>query len=82
MKNGWRTSEFWITTLTIVGTLAGVAVGFLPAAAVAPVAAVGTAAYAISRGLAKLRHPPTGDTDGTEVNVNVSAPPPERPLIK
>jgi hypothetical protein len=52
MKPGWKTSEFWLTVLTSVGTLF---TDVLPASVRWVPTAVSSAAYAISRGLAKLK---------------------------
>lgn len=56
-KPGWKTSEFWITALTVVGLVfASVAATLSPKYA-AIGAAVSVAAYSLSRGLAKLFPP-------------------------
>lgn len=52
-KSGWKTTEFWVSLLTTVGAVGSGIVGFLPASTAAIVASVASAAYAISRGLAK-----------------------------
>jgi hypothetical protein len=56
-KKFWKTSEFWISTLTTVGAVAGALVGFVPVAVGATVAGISGAAYAIARGLAKAGKP-------------------------
>lgn len=53
MTRGWRTSEFWVTALSIVGLVVSAAVTSLPPRYAAIGTAVAAAAYAISRGLAK-----------------------------
>lgn len=53
-KKFWRTSEFWISTLTTIGAVAGAVVGFVPVAIGTAVAGVSGAAYAIARGLSKV----------------------------
>lgn len=53
MKPGIKTTEFWITTLTIVGTVGTALAGVLPASIAVPVAAIASGAYAVARGLAK-----------------------------
>lgn len=59
MKSGYKTTEFWVTTLTIVGLVASSVAASLSPRYAAIGAAVSAAAYAISRGLAKL-FPPKG----------------------
>lgn len=65
MKAGWKTTEFWVTTLTIVGLVTTslvtslVATGALPATWAAVASGIAAAAYAISRGLAKFNAPHT-----------------------
>lgn len=51
--DGLKTTEFWITVLAVIGTLALVWVGKVPADAWLSVVGVGTGAYAISRGIVK-----------------------------
>lgn len=59
-KSGIRTTEFWVNALTIVGlVVAAIATPLSPRYA-AICAAVSSAAYAISRGLAKLNQPKSG----------------------
>ena len=52
-RRGPETSEFWLTLVTLCGTLAGVLAHVLPGAWGAVAAAVATAAYNVSRGVAK-----------------------------
>lgn len=52
-KPGPKTTEFWVTILTLIATLGGSASGILPAPYAALAAGISTAAYSISRGLAK-----------------------------
>lgn len=58
-KPGWRTSEFWVTALSIAGLVVSAAATSLSPKYAAIGASVSAAAYAISRGLAKLL-PPNG----------------------
>lgn len=60
MKPGWKTSEFWVTTLSIVGLVASSAASTLSPRYAAIGVSVSGAAYAISRGLAKLFPPKEG----------------------
>jgi len=53
MKSGWKTTEFWATTLTSLGALFGAIAGIVPGKWAAAIMVVSEAAYAISRGLAK-----------------------------
>ena len=56
-KSGWKTTEFYITVLSIVGLVtASVAATLSPRYAAIAVSVSG-AAYVISRGLAKLNSP-------------------------
>lgn len=57
MKAGYKTSEFWVTVLAIVGLVASSAAASLSPRYAAIGAAVSASAYAISRGLAKLFPP-------------------------
>jgi predicted acyltransferase len=61
-KPGYRTTEFAVTVLTAVGALAAALAGQLSPRWAAIAAAVSVAAYAISRGLAKLAAPPNVPT--------------------
>ncbi len=54
MKPGHRTTEFWIIILTTIAAVATAVAGAVPPEWAAGCAALGGAAYAISRGLAKL----------------------------
>lgn len=54
-KSGWKTTEFWVTTLSIVGLVtSSIATSLAPRYAAIGIA-VSVAAYSISRGLAKLK---------------------------
>lgn len=53
VKKFWRSSEFWIATLTAVGTIAGTLAGVLAPPVAATVAAIGAASYAIARSIRK-----------------------------
>lgn len=54
MKAGWKTTEFWVTALSIAGLVVSSASAGLSPKYAAIGASVSAAAYAISRGLAKL----------------------------
>lgn len=60
MKSGWKTSEFWVTATAVVGLVVSAAATPLSPKYAAIGAAVSAAAYAISRGLAKMFPPKTG----------------------
>lgn len=47
-KPGWKTTEFWLTVVTQLGTLWGVVHGFIPAPWNVIVPVVGTAIYTIA----------------------------------
>lgn len=53
MKAGWKTSEFWLTILSIVGSSAASFQHLLDPKWAAVVSTVGAASYAISRALVK-----------------------------
>ena len=53
MKHGYKTTEFWITALTVVATAIMAGLNLLSADQVAIASAVASGLYAISRGLAK-----------------------------
>ena len=57
LKTGYKTSEFWVTALSIVGLVVSSAAAGLSPKYAAIGASVSGAAYAISRGLAKLFPP-------------------------
>ena len=50
---GWRTSEFWMTTLGHAGLILAAASGALPARYAAIAGALSQVAYNLSRGLTK-----------------------------
>lgn len=56
-KPGWKTSEFWVTAAAIVGVVASSIAGAFNGHVAAYGIAISVAAYAISRGLAKLFPP-------------------------
>lgn len=60
MKSGWKTTEFWVTALSVVGLVVSAATTNLSPKWAAIGASVSAAAYAISRGLAKMFPPKTG----------------------
>ena len=53
VKDGWKTSEFWVTVFTVLGTMAGQVQGMIPAPWGIIVTAVITCGYQISRALVK-----------------------------
>lgn len=57
LKPGYLTTEFWVSALAIVGLVVSSAATSLPPRYAAIGSAVAAAAYAISRGLAKLNPP-------------------------
>jgi len=57
LKDGWKTTEFWVTVLTDAGLLISSVAGVLPAKYAALGASISTALYAVARGLAKLNVP-------------------------
>jgi hypothetical protein len=57
MRKGYKTTEFWVTVLTIVGLVTSSVAAPLSPRYAAIGAAVSAAAYTISRGLAKLHQP-------------------------
>jgi hypothetical protein len=57
VKAGWKTTEFWITALSIVGLVVSSATASLSPRYAAIGATISGASYAISRGLAKLNKP-------------------------
>ena len=54
MRRGYKTTEFWVTALSILGLVVSSASASLSPRWAAIGASVSTAAYAISRGLAKM----------------------------
>lgn len=60
MKSGWKTSEFWVTATSVVGLLVSSAATPLSPKYAAIGASASAAAYAISRGLAKMFPPKPG----------------------
>jgi hypothetical protein len=54
IKSGWKTTEFWVSALAIVGLVASSASAGLSEKYAAIGATISAAAYAISRGLAKF----------------------------
>lgn len=63
MKPGYKTSEFWITGLVIVGLVVSAISAPLAPKYAAIGASISGAAYVLSRGLAKL-FPPKTSTPG------------------
>jgi hypothetical protein len=82
MRNGWKTSEFWVTLLVVLGTLFESLAGKATGEATTICAAVAAGAYAVSRALAKRPVTPgavTGPTtlmvESTPTTLNVEAAP-------
>ena len=61
-KPGWKTTEFWVSSLTTAGMLLGTFAGFIPAQYSAIAGALSAGAYAISRGLTKAGAANAGGT--------------------
>ena len=57
MKSGYKTTEFWVTALSIAGLVASSVAASLSPRYAAMGVAVSSAAYAISRGLSKMFPP-------------------------
>lgn len=57
MVRGWKTSEFWVTTLATVGACLAAIADIIPPRYAVFCAAIAQGAYAISRGLAKVNPP-------------------------
>ena len=53
MKQGWKSTEFWLTIFTNASSLVATYGGFIPTPWGMVISAVVTAGYTISRGLAK-----------------------------
>jgi hypothetical protein len=60
LRPGWKTTEGWITALTIAGLVIASMATSLPPRYAAIGASVSAGLYAISRGLAKLNPPKDG----------------------
>lgn len=60
MKPGYKTTEFWVALLVSLGVLVAALADQLPPKYAALASAVSGAAYAISRGLAKVYPPKPG----------------------
>ena len=60
MKPGYKTTEFWVTELAALGAVLFAIADKLPPRIAAYVVLGGNAAYAISRGLAKVYPPKPG----------------------
>lgn len=61
MKAGWKTSEFWVTVTAVLGLVVSSAATPLSPKWAAIGASVSAASYAISRGLAKMFPPKSGN---------------------
>lgn len=57
MKSGYLTTEFWISAVAIIGLLVAALADALPPRYAAIATSVAAAAYALSRGLAKINPP-------------------------
>jgi hypothetical protein len=55
MTDGFKTTEFWVTLIGVVGTLALVWAGKVPADAWVGVVGIGGGAYAIGRSIVKAK---------------------------
>ena len=53
MKNGWKTTEFWVTALTVLSIAAGWISGYVPSEAAVIAQALAAGLYATARGLGK-----------------------------
>lgn len=53
MKAGWKTTEFWVTMLAMIGSIATVMQGVLPPSIGAYCLTIAGVAYAVSRGISK-----------------------------
>ena len=51
MKNGWKTTEFWVTALTVLSIAAGWISGYVPSEAAVIAQALAAGLYATARGL-------------------------------
>ncbi len=60
MKPGYKTTEFWLAVLVSAGALVAALADQLPPKYAALASAVSGAAYALSRGLAKVYPPKPG----------------------
>ncbi len=58
---GVRSSEFWVTAFTVLGTAAGIAAGVITGPFAVAAAGIATGAYAISRAIVKAKQ---GDIKG------------------
>lgn len=54
MKNGWKTTEFWVSILTTIGAASASLSGLLDPKYAAIVAGVSSVAYSISRAITKF----------------------------
>jgi hypothetical protein len=57
-KPGYKTTEFWVALLVIVGSFLSTLAGSLPDRYAALASSVAGGLYALSRGLAKIGTPP------------------------
>lgn len=71
-KPGLRTTELWITVLTVIGMIVASSVDVLPSKYAALLIVISGAAYKLSRGLAKIGAPPALD-GGTDLTYTVPA---------
>jgi hypothetical protein len=60
MKPGYKTTEFWVALLVIIGSTVSALADALPPRFAAWASTIAGAAYALSRGLAKVYPPKPG----------------------
>lgn len=80
LTTGMKSSEFWVTMGSVVGLAASSVAGGLPGKWAAVAGVIATAAYAVSRGLAKTQ--PVAPTEPTVTlpASQVTAAPPSPPV--
>ena len=54
MKSGLLTTEFWLTVITVAGTIYSAVNGFIPADLMVKITTIATGVYAIARAIAKM----------------------------
>jgi hypothetical protein len=59
MRPGYKTTEFWVALLVILGSFVSTLAGNLPDRYAALASSVAGGLYALSRGLAKIGPPPS-----------------------
>lgn len=78
LTTGMKSSEFWVTLASVVGLAAASIAGSLPGKWAAIASVVATAAYAVSRGLAK-QQPVAPEVPTVRVPASTVAPAPPAP---